>query len=130
MKKKKIKEVFFRHPDIVVDKMAAIPVALYLKEKSPYDQRFEEFVLKMKANDQGLEVIACYRDYEGKEGTSFRKGLQTMMSDLLSHNRKWLAIIIDSEDNFPFGTREYDDLCKAKTEVPVFASDFVKNFKG
>lgn len=140
MKKNKknylMKDVFFHgiqvkppvDPDVHINETPNIPVALYVKCKHPGSIKYEVFVNTINISNQGLDVIATYGDYEGAEGTSFRSALKNMLNDLYN-NPEWDAVIIDSEDNFPPGTQEYNALCLIKDKVPVFTLEYVKNFK-
>ena len=135
-KKHLMKDVYFHgiqvkppvDPDAHMEETPNVPVALYLKCKTPGQIKYEVFIDKEDVAKQGFDVVVSYSDYEGAEGTSFRSALQAMIKDL-DQDPQWDAIIIDSAHNFPPGTREYDELLLIKNRIPVFTLDEVKTFK-
>ncbi|MBQ7378815.1 MAG: hypothetical protein IJW70_03930 [Clostridia bacterium] len=131
-KKRRIKEDYFF--DILqylgrdTGEKADIPVVLYMKTEYQDTLRYDEFVHKMFAKDQGLEIVCSYGDYDGAEGSSLRTGLRALVNAMYS-DREWFALLIDDLDSFPLGSEEHKVLCDIKSHVPVFTMDFVKEYR-
>lgn len=105
-----------------------IPVALYVMTEYQETLRYREFIHKMHAKDQDLEVICSYRDFDGAEGSSLRTGLRALVNAMYS-DREWEALLVDDMDSFPLGSEEHDVLCDIKSRMPVYTMDFVKKYR-